>query len=146
MGQVLVVEDLPRAQVGRCGERVPRRVQRAVHEGRVVLRALRGLERVVMLVGVLRARPEPGLALIERRVHPPDDVTHDLVVAGIGENAVRVRVDREQLGVVLEHLLEVRDLPLARRRIAEESALDVVVHPAASHRAERLVEHRGDIG
>jgi hypothetical protein len=54
---------------------------------------------------------------------------------------MRLRVHREELGVVLEHLLVVRDLPLTRRRVAEEPALDLVVHAARGHRAKRLVQH-----
>src|SRR5713101_1470787 len=58
---------------------------------------------------------------------------------------MRFGVDREKLGVVFEHLLVVRDLPLARRRVAEKATFDVVVHPAGGHRAECPVEHRRDL-
>ena len=54
---------------------------------------------------------------------------------------MRLRVEREQLRVFLEHLLVVRDVPLAGRRIAEETAGDAVVHAAARHRREGLVDH-----
>ena len=54
---------------------------------------------------------------------------------------MRLRVEREQLGVVLEHLLVVRHVPLARGRVAEEPTFDLVVHAAGGHGAERLVQH-----
>ena len=58
---------------------------------------------------------------------------------------MRFRIDREELGVVLEHLLVMRDLPLPRRRVAEETALDVVVHTAGGHRGKRAMKHRRDL-
>ena len=57
-----------------------------------------------------------------------------------------LRVDREELGVIFEHLLVVRDLPLTRRRVAEEATFDVVAQATGGHRAERPVEHRRDLG
>src|SRR2546425_2667523 len=99
-----------------------------------------------MLVGVLRARPEPLVLLPERRVHPADHVAHHAVVPGRRERAMGFRIDGEELGVVFEHLLVMRDLPLSRRRVAEEAALDVVVHSAAGHGAEGAVQHRCDLG
>ena len=141
-----VAEHRARAHVGAGSERVPRRVQRAIDEWRSVTRALRGIEPVVVLVGVLRSAPEPALRLEQRRVHPTDDVADGAVVSGLGERRVRVGVDREQLRVVLEHLLEVRFRPVASRRVSEEAALDVVVHAAARHRVERPLQHRRELG
>jgi hypothetical protein len=43
--------------------------------------------------------------------------------------------------VVFGHLLEMRHRPLARRRISEESALDVIVHPTVRHTQHRMREH-----
>src|SRR5579875_2905372 len=46
--------------------------------------------------------------------------------------------------MVLGHLFEMRNRPVARRRVAEEPALDAIVHAAAGHRergsSENLVE------
>ena len=47
----------------------------------------------------------------------------------------------DQAGVVLEHLLEVRDAPVLRRRVAEETAFDVVVGAASVHLLERVDRH-----
>ena len=46
----------------------------------------------------------------------------------------QLREHAQQSGVIFGHLLEVRHRPIARRRIAEETALDVIVHAAARHR------------
>ena len=58
---------------------------------------------------------------------------------------MRLGVDGEELSVVFEHLLVMRDLPLPGRRVPEEAALDVVVHATGGHRAERAMEHRRDL-
>ncbi len=43
--------------------------------------------------------------------------------------------------VVVEHLLEVGDHPAGVDRVAGEAAADLVVHPAARHRAQRVQGH-----
>ena len=136
----------PGRPVPRGRERVPAGVDRAIDEGRVVLRAFFGAERVVVLVGVLRTRKCSEVVAPERRVHPADHIAGDPVVARLRERAMCLRIDGEQLGVLLKHLLVVRDLPFARGRVAEEPALDLVVHPSRGHRAKRLVEHRRQLG
>ncbi len=55
-------------------------------------------------------------------------------VAGLPPPA---RVDAEQLGVVVEHLLEVRHHPAVVDRVAREPAGELVVQAAAGHRAQR---------
>ena len=52
----------------------------------------------------------------------------DAVVASVGEGAMGLGIERQQVAVVLEHLLVVRHAPVALRRITEESAGDMVVH------------------
>jgi hypothetical protein len=53
----------------------------------------------------------------------------------------RPRVQLPELGVVVEHLLEVGDEPDGIRRIPREPAADHVVHPAGRHPVERRREH-----
>ena len=43
--------------------------------------------------------------------------------------------------MVLEHLFEVRDAPVLGRRVAEETAFDLVIRAAASHPFERMHGH-----
>ena len=143
----VVAERGPRRPVRGCGKRVPSGVRGWIDERGVVFCALVGrVDCVVVLVGILRPGPELLVLLPERRVHPADHVARDAVVPGGRERTVRLRVDRKELGVVFKHLLVMRDLPLARRRVAEEAALDVVVHSATRHRPEGSVQHRCDLG
>ena len=143
----VVAECGPRRPVRGGRERVPADIGGAVYEGSIVLGALGDrIERVVVLVGVLRPRPEVLVRLPQDSVHPADHIAHHAVISGRRERAVCLRVDREELGVVFEHLLVVRDPPLTCRRVAEEATFNVVVHAAGGHRAERPVEHRRDLG
>src|SRR5947209_11468489 len=48
--------------IGRRGECVPARIDRGIHKGRAMLCSLAGVQRVVMLVGVLR--PSQRLAIV----------------------------------------------------------------------------------
>ncbi len=52
-----------------------------------------------------------------------------------------MRVHARELGVVVEHLLEVRDEPGGVRRVAVESAPELVVDPARRHRREAAEGH-----
>jgi hypothetical protein len=52
-----------------------------------------------------------------------------------------VEVERGELGVVVEHLLEVRHEPLAVHRVAVEAPAELVVDAAAGHPVERELEH-----
>ena len=55
-------------------------------------------------------------------------------------------VHRGQLGVVVEHLLEVGDLPMAVDGVAGEPATDVVTEAAGRHLVEREIEHLPRLG
>ena len=58
------------------------------------------------------------------------------------QRAAPAGVEPEQLGVVVEHLLEVRHHPAGVHRVAREAAAELVVEPAAGHRLAGRVEHR----
>ena len=137
----VVAERIRGRDVCRHRERVPVRVDRPVDERRAVFCAARLVELVVDLVGILRSGEGLHVVAPEDRIHPAHHVADHSVVARLRERAMRLRVDREQLGVVLEHLLVMRDIPFTRCRVTEEAALDLVVHAARGHRAERLVQH-----
>ena len=55
------------------------------------------------------------------------------------------RVDEEpgQLGVVVEHLLEVGHVPAAIGAVAMETAPNLVVNAAIGDRHQRMIEHLG---
>src|SRR5438270_534660 len=52
----------------------------------------------------------------------------------------------DQSRVVFEHLLEMRDAPVLRRRVAEETTRDLVVRPAACHALQRVLGHAAQLG
>ena len=54
----------------------------------------------------------------------------------------RFEKGERQLGLVVEHLLEMRHAPLGVDRIAVKSAADMVAHPSERHRAQRLDRHQ----
>ena len=82
-------------------------------------------------------------AAVERELaqHVLDRLLGDLPVALLAEHEPAVQVGDRELGVVVEHLLEVRHEPAPVDRIAVEAAADEVVHAAGGHRVERLLGH-----
>ncbi len=62
----------------------------------------------------------------------------DELVVGVPGQGVRLGVDRGELPVVVEHLLEVRDAPVAVGAVAMKAAADVVADAAGRHAVERL--------
>jgi hypothetical protein len=64
----------------------------------------------------------------------------------IAEGEPRVQVERGELGVVVEHLLEVRHHPVRVDGVAREAAADLIVHPAARHPDQRRVHHALRVG
>src|SRR5256885_10644377 len=106
----------------------------------------------------LVSRPDeelPFFALgvgVLRRVEATGGVTHlsqqvierlfaDLTVFGVAERLPAVEVERRELSVVVEHLLEVGYQPVGVHRVAMESAAELVVHAASGHLRERLADH-----
>ena len=75
-------------------------------------------------------------AIGQRRVDPADDVFGDLGETVIGEELRGMDVIAQQLGVVVGHLLEVRNDPVLIDRVAMEAAGDLVVDAAARHLRE----------
>jgi hypothetical protein len=59
---------------------------------------------------------------------------------------MRRQVERCELGVVVEHLLEVRNEPEPVHRVPREAAAELVVHSAARHLHERRVHHPPCVG
>ncbi len=95
-------------------------------------------------VGVLRGgEPAVGPAQVALQVRDgPVQGALELRVArdehGVGEIL-------KQLGVVVQHLLEVRDAPLRVGRVAGEAAADLVEDPAARHGAQALDRHGASV-
>ena len=92
-----VAERVRRAEVRRRRQRIPVRVDAAIHEWRAVRGPARRIQRVVMLVGVLRPRERLNVVAPQRRVHPAHDVADDAVVASGRERAMGFAVDGQEL-------------------------------------------------
>ena len=121
---------------GRPGAVLERRARPAARRGPRVELALDALA-----VGVQRGG-EPALVGAQLAQHE---------VGGLRGHPLRHRaapagVEAEQLGVVVEHLLEVRHHPAAVDGVAREAAAELVVHPATRHRLAGGVEHPPRVG
>ena len=91
-------------------------------------------------VGVL-ARGERAVLGRQLAQHVVEGGPGDVAVARVSGEAPGVDVDPGQLGVVVEHLLEVRHEPLGVGRVAVEPAAELVPHPAIRHRVQRASRH-----
>ena len=87
-------------------------------------------------VGVL-ARGERAVLGRQLAQHVVEGGPGDVAVARVAGEAPGVDVDPGELGVVVEHLLEVRHEPLGVGRVAVEPAAELVAHPAVGHRVQR---------
>src|SRR5207302_7107607 len=113
-------------EVGDGEGRVPRAVHAAVHVGRRERGAPGGILRVVMLVSVLAAAEQSCGWVAKRAAEVGGGGVKRWSHTGRGQPC-------DQAGVVLEHLLEVRNAPVLGRRIPEEPTFDVVVRPTTRH-------------
>src|SRR6266852_6663306 len=139
----VVVQRGPLAPNGRIEvrdrqRRVPRGVDPPVDVGCGFARACSGIQRVVVLVRILAARVQTGGRIAEDAV----EVSGCLIQLS-AQSSKGQRVD--EACVVLEHLLEMRDAPVLRCRVAEEAALDMVVGSTAGHPLERVHGHRAQL-
>ena len=80
-------------------------------------------------LGVAEVAEEVVERLTDDRLEPP--LTGQLVPLEVGDG---------QLGVVVEHLLEVRHQPRLVGGVAREAAAEVVVHAAVGHRPQRVLD------
>ena len=102
-----------------------------------VERTLLALARFADALGVEGAE-EPSLGTREFAFDEAEGLAGDLGVALVVEQPVAVEVGPDEFGVVVEHLLEVGDRPLAVGSVTVEPAADVVAQSPSSHRVERL--------
>ena len=77
------------------------------------------------------------LAVAEPLVHPAHDVARHRGEEFLTGRLVGMNVILEQLGVVVGHLLEVRDDPALIDRVAMEAAGELVIDAAARHFLQR---------
>src|SRR5216683_6201024 len=103
-------------------------------------------------------RPDEELSLVAlgirvlRRIKPAGRVGHlaqdvverllaDPPALRVAEGEPAVKVERRELAVVVEHLLEVRHEPVRVDGVAMKPAADLIVHAAAGHHRQRRVRH-----
>ena len=83
-------------------------------------------------VGVL-GRVQPARGALHLALEPGHGLLDHLPVARLAGHGEGVAVDRQQLAVVVQHLLEVRHAPLAIDGVAREAAAQVIVDAAGGH-------------
>ena len=87
---------------------------------------------LALAVGVQRGR-DPAVSGPQFAQHPVAGLFGHPAGQRRAGPAPQVRVDASQQGVVVEHLLEVRDDPAGVDRVPREPAAELVVHAAAGH-------------
>ncbi len=93
---------------------------------------------LALAVGVER-RPQPAVAIGQLALEERDGLHEDLARrASLARHREHRGVDAEQLGLVVQHLLEVRHQPLRVDRVAREPAAEMVVDAALGHAARPL--------
>ena len=158
-GESLVVAERLRAGVALRENTAPELgIDLATHDQAPVLERLEHVLRQAYRGGFL-GRPrvrQPldafGVRIVRRREraarerelaqHVPERLLHDLAVALAPGDDPGVQVRRGEDGVVVEHLLEVRDEPAVVHGVAVKATADDVVEAAGSHAVERGRDHR----
>ena len=84
----------------------------------------------------IEARVERAVVRSHVAHEPSHDVAGNVRVAPLARHARRVRVEREERPVVVEHFLEVRNGPLGVDRVAAEAASELIVNAAVGHVVE----------
>ena len=88
-------------------------------------------------VGILRGVEAAALAVGHDGIEPGDDLARCLAEVFADEALKAVHVIAQQFGVVVEHLLEVRNDPALVDAVAMEAAGELVVDAAARHFLKR---------
>ena len=128
-------------QVGGGGHGVPTGIDGAVDVGGRKACAGVGVQGVELLVGVLAAEEGAAVRVAQPGVQVVDDAPCGLGVLLIAGGVEEAKEVAEQVGVVLQHLLEVGHAPVAIGGVAEEAAPDVVEYAPAGHLLQRLARH-----
>ena len=100
---------------------------------------------LALAVGVQRRR-EPAVGGRQLPEHEIERRLDDGAVPLLTGRPIRLEVGVRQLGVVVEHLLEVRDEPVRIGAVTGEAATKLVVDSAVGHRVERHRHHTKRLG
>ncbi len=87
-------------------------------------------------VGILRGKVGAGAVGMAEVLH---DVAQD--AGGGADKKVGGEADLRELGLIVEHFLEVGDMPFGVDGIAMKTAAEMIVHAAAGHFAEGVKRH-----
>ena len=117
------------------------RIVRIQKRSDVVLRPYVEFAFFAFAVGIL-GRIETAIGRGHVPHHISENLTRGHFVFGFMRRLECLRVCHRQHGLVVEHLLEMRQQPLLIGRVAMESETDMVVHPAHAHSGQRLLGHR----
>ncbi len=72
----------------------------------------------------------------------PRSLKGNLAVQRQARDAKCFRIKLQKLGVVVEHLLEMRNRPTGLGAVAMEATAELVVNPTEDHRVERIQDAR----
>ena len=89
----------------------------------------------------IECREEAALGAPHLAEHPFEGALACLAPALVANCLIAVEVGAREKGVVVEHLLEVRDQPLRVDGVASEAAADVIVDAAGEHAVEGPGHH-----
>ena len=92
-------------------------------------------------IGILRAVKAALLPIAQPAIHPRHRLAHHRAEDRVRKTLPCVHVVRQQAGIVIEHLFEVRHHPALVHRVAMETAAHMVVDAALGHLRERHQGH-----
>ena len=102
------------------------------------LRRLPDIEPALLALGIrVERREEAALGALHLPAHPVEGRPRRLGAAGIPGDPVRLEVRRNEQRVVVEHLLEVGNEPLAVGGVPVEPAAELIPEPAGGHPRQR---------
>ena len=100
------------------------------------------VEEALLALGVgVEGGREPALRGAQLAEQEVGRLARDALAERVAGLPPPAHVEAEQLGVVVEHLLEVRHHPAGVDGVAGEAAGELVVHAAPGHRVAGLVDH-----
>jgi len=103
-------------------------------------------EAALLALGIGVEGRRERVAVAHLPLHPAADPQGDGAVAGRAGGEGEVGVQLEELPVVIEHLLEVREAPSRVGGVAGEAAAELVVDPPVRHGRQGDLHHRERVG
>ena len=136
---------MPPTETSQCAASADRslRLEPAFGEDRVEVRRAPHVEAALHPFGVgIERRGEPAILRAQLGEEEVQGRARDVRVAVDTGRPERLDVGVGEEGVVVQHLLEVRDEPFGIGAVAREPAAELVVDATVGHRLERVRHHR----